>query len=143
MIFHNLLAQPGLVNVPYASYTPTFAGFSTDPVVQARYFVLNGMCHLWITTLTNGISNNTSASGTTFTLPFTSANTVGQHAPVDVIVSNTRQSAKGYCGIAANSGTATVYVDFSQTTAWAANGTDKSFNLTLAYEVTGSTSYVA
>jgi carbohydrate esterase-like sialic acid-specific acetylesterase len=142
-LFHNLLAQPGRVNVPYASYTPTFTGFSTDPIVQARYYVLNGMCHLWITTLTNGVSNNTSASATTFTLPFTSANTVGQHAQADVIVSNTRQAAKGYVGIAANSNTATVYVDFSQTTAWAANGTDKSFNLTLAYEVTGSTSYVA
>lgn len=138
-LFHNLISQPGILNVPYSSYTPTFTGFSTPPVVQARYFVINGMCHLWLTTLTHGTSN----SGTlTFTLPFTSANTVQQNFPVDVIVRGTRQAAKGLCRVNANSNVADVFVDFSTTLAWVGSG-DKSFNLTLAYEVTGTTTYSA
>lgn len=139
--FFNIISQPGAINQPYQSYTPTFAGFSTAPIVQARYFVVDGMCHLWITTITHGISNSTSASGTTFTLPFTSANTAGVSATVDLIYNNGRQQAKGLCVIPANSSTATVYLDFLTTTTWTANGNPKSFNLTLAYEVTGSTNY--
>jgi hypothetical protein len=142
-LFHNLLSQPGFVNQPYSSYTPTFTGFSTPPVVQSRYFVINGMCHLWLTTLTHGVSNSTAANGVTFTLPFTSANTVAQNAPVDVIFSNGRQSAKGLCVIPANSNIATVYVDFSTSALWTASPNNKSFNLTLGYEVTGTTNYSA
>lgn len=143
-LFHNIIAQPGIANVPYTSYSPTFfTGFSTPPVVQARYFIINGMCHLWITTLTHGVSNGTTANGVTFELPFTSANTVAQHAPVDVIYSNGRQAAKGLCVILANSNTATVYVDFTTTALWTASPNEKSFNLTLGYEVTGSTGYAA
>lgn len=141
-LFHNIISQPGIANVPYSSYTPTFTGFSTPPVVQARYFVINGMCHLWITTLTHGVSNGTTAGGVTFTLPITSANTSFNLSPVDVIYKNgARQAAKGYCTIAANATTCTVYVDFSATLAWSANGNGQSFNLTIAYETTGSTSY--
>lgn len=145
-VFHNLISQPGFANAPYDSYTPTFTGFSTPPVVQARYFVINGMCHLWITTITHGISNGTTANGVTFTLPFTSANTTSQSAPVDLIYKETaggRQAAKGFCSIAANATTAIVYVDFSTSALWATSGDDQSFNLTLAYEVTGTTSYSA
>lgn len=146
-LFHNLISQPGFANAPYSSYTPTFiSGFSTPPVVQARYFVINGMCHLWITTLAHGISNGTAAGGVTFELPFTSANTIAQHAPVDVIYKETsggRQAAKGFCAITANSNVATVYVDFSTSALWATSGDDQSFNLTLAYEVTGATGYSA
>src|SRR5688572_21759523 len=113
-MFHGIISQPGPTNVPYSSYTPTFfTGFSTPPVVQARYFIVDGMCHLWITTLTHGISNSTTANGVTFELPFVSANTVPQSAPVDVIFSNGRQAAKGWCNIPANSNVATVYVDFT------------------------------
>lgn len=140
-LFHNLIAQPGLFNQPYQSYTPTFAGFSTAPVVEARYAVFDGLCHLWVTTAVHGVSNSTSATGTTFTLPFTSANTTSQRAPVDVIYSDGRKAAKGLCIIPANSNVATVYVDPGLGTAWEANGTQKSFNLTLAYEVTGTTGY--
>lgn len=141
-LFHNLLAQSGLINNPYSTYTPTFTGFSTPPVVQARYFVINGMCHLWITTITHGVSNGTTASGVTFTLPIISANTSFNLSPVDVIYKNgARQTAKGYCTIAANASVATVYVDFSATTGWSASGNAQSFNLTLAYETTGTTSY--
>lgn len=143
-LFHNIIAQPGFINQPYTSYTPTFfTGFSTPPVVQARYFVINGMCHLWITTLTHGISDGTTANGVTFQLPFVSANTTTQSAPVDVIYNNGRQSAKGWCSIPANSNVATVYVDFTTTTLWTASPNDKSFNLTLGYEVTGTTNYAA
>lgn len=142
-LFHNLLSQPGIINAPYTSYTPTFTGFSTDPIVQSRYFVINGMCHLWLTTLTHGVSNSTTANGVTFTLPFTSANTTSQHAPVDVIFSNTRQAVKGLCIILPNTNVATVYVDFSTTALWTASPNNKSFNLTLAYEVTGATGYSA
>jgi len=42
--FHSAISQPGFVNAPYSSYDPEFfTGFSTPPVVQARYFVINGM----------------------------------------------------------------------------------------------------
>src|SRR5688572_1473248 len=128
--FHNVISQPGFANAPYSSYDPEFfTGFSTPPVVQARYFVINGMCHLWITTLTHGISNGTTANGVTFELPFTSANTVSQNAPVDVIYKETsggRQAAKGLVVIPANSNVATVYVDFSTTALWATSGDDQS-----------------
>lgn len=143
-LFHNLISQPGFANAPYSSYTPIFfTGFSTPPVVQARYFVINGMCHLWITTLTHGVSDGTTANGVTFELPFTSANTIAQSAPVDLIFSNGRQAVKGLCVIPANSNVATVYVDFSTTALWTASPNNKSFNLTLGYEVTGATGYSA
>jgi hypothetical protein len=137
-----LLAQSGIMgfqeriptDIPYTTYTPTFAGFSASPTVVARYVNYGGLVHVWIQTTAHGTSNATAANSLTFTLPIASANTVAQNTVVSVTVnSGARSTVPGYCLITANSTTATVYRDSSAVTTWTGSG-NKSFNLSIVYD---------
>jgi hypothetical protein len=119
----------------YQSYTPTFAGFSVDPVVVARYMLIGKKCHVWLATTSHGTSNSTGAASTTITLPFTSNITIGQTVMCARIVnSGANQSAPGLLSIAANSNVATVYRDGTLITAWTGSG-NKSFSFSIEYEI--------
>lgn len=119
----------------WGTWVPTFAGFSADPTMTCRYIVFGKTCWFWITTTAHGTSNSTSASGTTITLPFTSANITTQNAVAARITDNgANQSAPGLCLIASNSNVCTVYRNGSLTTAWTGSG-NKSFSLVGQYEI--------
>jgi hypothetical protein len=56
----------------YKTYTPSYTGFSANPVVLvSRYCITGKMCHVYVS-LSSGTSN---ANTFTITLPFAAANT--------------------------------------------------------------------
>jgi len=60
----------------WTSWSPTYAGFSVNPTITCLYLLIGKMCYCRMTVTGHGTNNVTSASGITFTLPFTSG-TVG------------------------------------------------------------------
>lgn len=117
----------------YTAYAPTFAGFSANPTVTARYIRLFGACHYYLTTTAHGTSNNTGSAATTVSLPVVSANYV-QRIPCTIIVDNgSRQSAEGMMYIAASTGTAIIYRNAGEGTLWTGSG-NKSFTFSIGYE---------
>jgi hypothetical protein len=123
----------------YLSYTPTFTGFSVDPVVIAHYANLGGMVNLWITPSVHGTSNATSL---TFTLPIATANTISQQlVSARVTDAGASQSQPGLVVLTANSTTATVYkTSQASGTSWTASGS-KSFKINILYEASGYSAY--
>lgn len=117
------------------TWTPTFAGFSVDPTVTARYILIGKLCFFWVTASAHGTSNSTTASGKTMTLPFTSYNGASQAIPISRLTDNgANQSAPGLGLIASNSNVMTVYRNSSITTAWTGSG-NCSWSTNGVYEI--------
>jgi len=116
----------------YLTHTPTYTGFSVDPVGTMYYKNYSGMVHAVITVVTHGTSNATSF---TFTLPQTSANNgITQYIhSVSTRNNGTNGTAPGLIVIPPNSTTATLYRDGTLAT-WTAAST-KSFTCSFQYEI--------
>lgn len=124
----------------YSSYTPTFGGFSVDPVVSARYANLGGMVHLWITPSAHGTSNAGGAATLTVSLPIAAAAFAQNIVACRITNNNVSLTVQGLCLIAASASTATIYRDPSAIATWTASG-NKSFKMSIFYEASGYTSH--
>lgn len=117
----------------YETFAPSFAGFSVNPTVTARYLRQFGRCHYYLTTTAHGTDNNAGSSSTTVSLPFQAAN-FDQRMPVAVITNNgSRQAGLGMMYVAANSSTGIIYRNPGEGTAWQGSG-NKSFSFSIVYE---------
>ena len=105
----------------WKSWTPTFTGFSTDPVVTvARYTVVGKMVTMRLQT-TSGTSDATTF---TITIPVTASSTGKQFLSIAQVVNNGAfQTGQGLLRLNASSSTADVYRNGDQgATTWFAGG---------------------
>lgn len=115
------------------AYTPTFAGFSSDPTtVSARFWVINGRCKVIIYQGGDGTSN-----ATTFTVTGPIANAFGQ--AVTLYASQGRDNSAGsanvpLCLIANSSTTIDCYRD-QQLTAWTGSGGKRIVYINGEYQI--------
>lgn len=116
----------------YSAYTPSWTGFSSNPVVTARYFQNGKFVHVYITASSHGTSNATTL---TVSLPFTAANTVDQYVPIAGYNNNgARGTIAGLGVITKNTTTMTCYINM-QSGAWSSSSS-KSISCSFAYEST-------
>lgn len=114
----------------WITYTPTFAGFSVNPTVVARYIQFGKTCIMSIWPSANGTSNATSF---TITAPFTAANTGTIYTAYTSFVNNgSVSSTPGYAQLPSNTNVITLYQAPTLTTWTAANA--KSATFTLIFE---------
>lgn len=117
------------------TWVPTWAGFSADPTVTARYILIGKLCFFWVTATGHGTSNATTANGKTMTLPFTAFNGTTQSIMISRITnSGASQAGVGVGLIASNSNVMTVYRDGTLILAWTASG-NCSWSTTGVYEI--------
>lgn len=116
----------------WTAYTPTFGGFSADPVVVARYFLVGKVCTAVISNTTAGTSN---ANTFTISAPFTAATVadmiwvgaMGVHRSGGIIYGGGVVKINS-AGTVFNCATSTGY------SGWATSG-DKSAQFSIIYEV--------
>lgn len=119
----------------YSAWTPAWAGFSTDPVVVARYQVIGKTCFFWVNPSSHGVSNATTAAGKTMTLPFTSSSAIAQPVFTVRITNNgSPQAGPGFGLIALSSNVMTVYRDGVLNVAWTGSG-NCSWSMFGQYEI--------
>lgn len=113
------------------AYTPTWAGYSSDPTGITARFSLNGrLCTVVLSCSANGTSNTTS---NTVTVPITSAQAVTLATLIKYNDNSITSATPGYGSLAASSNILTMYKDL-QATVWTGSG-QKSVNFTLQYEI--------
>ena len=112
----------------WIAYTPTFTGFSTPPVVIARYQKSGKVCSISMYTVSAGTSNSNTF---TFTLPFATAN-IAQSIIVPVYVQDNGVYSTGFIITAANTAVATVNPSGSNSN-WTTSGA-KFCQCSLTYE---------
>lgn len=115
----------------WKTWTPVFAGFSTDPSsVIARYTQTGKMVTVWVS-MANGTSNATTF---TITLPFAAASEGRQyHSLAQVVDNGAFGSVPGLLKTIVSSITADLFQDAAQT-AWT-NAGGKRANFSLTYEI--------
>jgi hypothetical protein len=115
----------------WSTWTPTFTGFSSDPVVTfARYTIIGKMCTCILAT-GNGTSNATSF---TVTLPAAAATTGAQKGLISPVVNNgAALTAPGRIDTSSGSNVATLYSTIAAN-AWTAASTKRA-EFIFTYEI--------
>lgn len=114
----------------WTAWTPTFTGFSTDPIVTARYMRLGNLAIVVLLTNTHGTSNATSFTITN--APYTAANTA--YTPLSRTRDNSANVTPNGIATIGGSGTTITCYKTSAFGAWTASN-DKSANFTFLYEI--------
>ena len=118
---------------PWAEYTPSYTGFSSDPTIKTRYAVHGKVCIVTAAATANGTSNATSF---TMSAPFTAATVssmIWANALAYYVDSGSATYGNGRAAISSGSSTITLSAETGPT-GWTSSG-NKAATFMLIYEI--------
>jgi hypothetical protein len=122
----------------YSAYTPVFSGFSTDPIVTARYAVQGQFCHVVFSVTTSGTSNESPVESFRITLPkHVHPSITIEHEAVMVMDNSTFRTTQGLVVMLAGTNVAQIYLTPALSTVWTVSGS-KQFRGNFKYQFNDS-----